>query len=487
MGIHSFPVTTDQTNPANHRTFPTWLTVAAFSILLLIPCFWQSRIQSADLSSHVYNAWLASRIRQGAAPGLWISPQTNNILFDLMLERLFTHAGEDLAQRISVAVSVLIFGWGAVILTFRIAGRNWWLAAPCVAMLAYGFILHMGFFNFYLSLGLCLWYLAIFWNQRWMIRFLAVPLLMLAWTAHPFPVVWAAGMAAYIALAQSIEPRQPLVLPILGFAALIIVRCILTYKFRYAWSLHQAFFITGANELELFGSKYIAPFAALLFIWLNALRTLIKRIGVARLVSTISFQLWLLNAAAVVLIPDRLFFPRFALPFSSVTDRLSLAAGLMMCCVLAAEPVPRFFKAALPLVAALFFGLLYADDRKLNLIEDRLDAVVSQVPQESRVISFLQDRSLRALCVYHDLDRACIGHCFSYANYEPSSRQFRIRARPNNGIVLDDFADPDAVANGTYVIQPRDVPIYLIYPCEKESGNFCLRLLRVGDLDKVPN
>jgi len=30
--------------------------------------------------------------------------------------------------------------------------------------------------------------------------------------------------------------------------------------------------------------------------------------------------------------------------------------------------------------------------------------------------------------IAHSVDRACIGHCFSYSNYEPSSGQFRVRA-----------------------------------------------------------
>src|ERR1700690_4416135 len=149
-----------------------WIAIPLFSLVLLIPCFWQSRIQSADLSSHVYNAWLASLIQQGAAPGLWISSQSKNVLFDLMLGWLFVPVGPGLAQRLAVSFSVLIFGWRAILFIFRLAdqppaSRNWWFAAPCVAMLAYGFIFHLGFFNFYLSLGLCLWYLAIFWDASW--------------------------------------------------------------------------------------------------------------------------------------------------------------------------------------------------------------------------------------------------------------------------------------------------------------------------------
>src|SRR5271170_1444218 len=91
-----------------------WISIPLFSAALLIPCFWQSRIQSADLSSHIYNAWLASKIHHGTAPGLWISSQSNNILFDLILEWLLVRLGPDLAQRLAVSISVLVFGWGGI-------------------------------------------------------------------------------------------------------------------------------------------------------------------------------------------------------------------------------------------------------------------------------------------------------------------------------------------------------------------------------------
>ena len=41
-----------------------WLYVLV-SLLLLAPCYWQSRVQAGDLSSHIYNAWLAQSIERG--------------------------------------------------------------------------------------------------------------------------------------------------------------------------------------------------------------------------------------------------------------------------------------------------------------------------------------------------------------------------------------------------------------------------------------
>ncbi|HUO32825.1 MAG TPA: hypothetical protein VMU80_26665, partial [Bryobacteraceae bacterium] len=130
--------------------------VVLVSALLLIPCFWQQRIQAGDLSSHIYNAWLAQLIERGQAPGLTIARQSNNILFDLMLSRLLNAYGAAAAQRIAVSIAVLVFFWGsfAFVWTYSRERRAPWGLAPCLAMLAYGWVFRMGLFNFYLSLGL---------------------------------------------------------------------------------------------------------------------------------------------------------------------------------------------------------------------------------------------------------------------------------------------------------------------------------------------
>src|SRR5882762_802603 len=57
------------------------ITYVWTSVLLLVPCFWQSRLQAGDLSSHIYNAWLAQSIESGRASGLSIAFQTTNVLF----------------------------------------------------------------------------------------------------------------------------------------------------------------------------------------------------------------------------------------------------------------------------------------------------------------------------------------------------------------------------------------------------------------------
>src|SRR5258707_931700 len=140
------------------------LSVVLLSVLLVLPCVWHRRIEAGDLASHVYNAWLAQLIEKGQAPGLYLSNQWNNVLFDVVLLRTAKLVGFPAAQRIIVSVCALIFFWGVFALVGTITERPPWFLTPCIAMLAYGYSFNMGFINYYLSLGLACFGLAILWR-----------------------------------------------------------------------------------------------------------------------------------------------------------------------------------------------------------------------------------------------------------------------------------------------------------------------------------
>src|SRR5260370_42381591 len=98
------------------------IAILLLSMILLIPCFWQRRIQAGDLASHIYNSWLAQQIHLGKAPGLTLAPLTSNVLFDLALRMLFQAFAAEAAQRISVSAAALSFFWGAFALVSGTSG-----------------------------------------------------------------------------------------------------------------------------------------------------------------------------------------------------------------------------------------------------------------------------------------------------------------------------------------------------------------------------
>lgn len=83
----------------------------------------------------------------------------------------------------------------------------------------------------------------------------------------------------------------------------------------------------------------------------------------------------------------------------------------------------------------------------------------------------------------HIVDRASIGHAFSYNNYEPSTGQFRVRASPGNPFVAAGFTIADKLQTGQYLVRPQDLPMVEIYQCDLTLTRLCMRELAAGELN----
>ena len=473
----------NQSSPLPERRWWREWRFSLFLGLALLPCFWQSRIQAGDLSSHLYNAWLALQIRSGAVHGLSIVPQWTNVAFDWLLTWLLATFGAAAAQRIAGSICVLIFAAGTFVFISAASGRRPWALTPCIAILAYGFVFHIGFFNFYLSLGICLWFLAIFWNGSARGRAAGALLLVPAWLSHPLPVVWAVGAAAYLVVARQMpERRRPLLLAA-SIGTIFALQQFLFARYHASWSPLQALSATGADQALVYGPKYAIVMAGLLLLWLLWLRRRLKE-GGRRVVLQVPAQLLVLTAAGVALIPSRIDFPQYGHALVYIADRMSLAAGVLLLVVLAQVRVLREEKVALAVLTIVFFAFLYADGSWANRKENQVQALVQkQIPLGARAVFLSPVKALRIDPLGHVMDRACIGRCFSYANYEPSTRQFRIRAAANNGVVVPTYKDSYQLASGDYVVQPRDVPLYQVEACKPGGQKYCVRELRAGEVN----
>ena len=120
------------------------------ALLLLVPCFWQPRIEAGDLASHTYNAWLAGQIERGKTPvgSVTLTHPLTNVLSDWALQALLYKIGRTGAERIVVGAAVEIFFWGAFFFVAAVTGERCWIIAPSLGMIAYGVIFHLGFLNF---------------------------------------------------------------------------------------------------------------------------------------------------------------------------------------------------------------------------------------------------------------------------------------------------------------------------------------------------
>jgi hypothetical protein len=460
-----------------------WRMMTAVSALLLVPCFWHRYIVAGDLDSHLYNAWLVQLIERGQAPGLWIARQWNNVLFDFMLSSLGNLFGLQAAERIAVSVSVLVFFWGAFSLVSAAARRAPWFLVPCLGVLAYGWTFMMGFFNYYLSLGLSFFALALWWRGRGNERIFALALAPLIWVAHPFGLIWFVGAAAYVTLARILPTRTHIFLLVLSAAGLAALGRYLSLHFSEAWTPIPGLAANGSDQVFLYGPRYLLPARFLLgFVIACLLADALTRPRGKNAWKeyALSLQLYVVVILGVSLLPGAVRLPQFAAPVMHLTQRFSSLAAVLACCLLGIMRPRKWHLVGFAALAALYFSLLYQDTAVLVRLEGQAERLTSPLPFGSRVTSAIWTSSDLPLLSNHIVDRACIGRCFSWGNYEPSSGQFRVRASPGNPIVASNPNVSMAMQTGSYVVRREDLPLYQIYLCERNTANLCLRELPVG-------
>ncbi len=462
-----------------------WLLCLAVSGIVLVPCFWQRRIQAGDLASHVYNAWLAQLIERGQAPGLWIAQQWHNVLFDLALQSLGSRFGLAVAEKIAVSAAVLIFFWGAFALASAAARRAAWLVAPCLAMLSYGWTFQMGFFNYYLSLGFACFGLALLWRSCGWERAAVLLLVPLIWLAHPLGLVLLAGAGAWIVVAKHVLPRGQLLAGAGAAAALIAMRVYIAGRYQVFRSREPGYFFNGADQLLLYGPQYRWPLILLLAFGLAVIvNEATRRRATERMISPlVPAQLYGLVLLAILLLPETIVLPQYAAPAGFLHERLSCICAIFACCLLASLKPAKWQVAGFYAVAAFFFFYLYGDTATINRLEDRAERVTQSLPYGTRVLATIPPPDGSRILIFHIVDRACIGRCFSYGNYEPGSGQFRVRASPGNRIATTNVSASFAMQRGEYKVQPQDLPLFQILPCAERRTELCIHEGADGQLN----
>jgi hypothetical protein len=465
-----------------------WIRFVGVSAALLIPVYWHRRIEAGDLASHVYNAWLAQLIREGQAPGLWIARQWNNVLFDLLLSWLGSVFGLRVAERIAVSFAVLIFFWGAFALISLMTPRAPWNLSPLIVVFAYGWTFEMGFMNYYISLGLCFLALAAFLHFGNGGRLISLALIPLIWTAHPLGVICFAALAAYTAIAKALQPRHHGYLLVATGIFLLAVRTFLARRYEVKWNGWGYFFFNGADQLALYSSRYYllyALFAALFVVVLATDASSRWREGGFWDACGIPLQLYLAIGTASLLLPTRVRLPQYAEPLSYLTPRLTSVSGILACGVLGTIKPRKWHAIGYALIASAFFTFLYIDTGILNRMEEQVERSVAALPAGHRVVGDIDPGEESRVVIEHIVDRACIGHCFSYENYEPPTGQFRVRAAPGNSIV--DAAPPNgsAIHSTRDLVKALDPPIFEISQCVASAVKICVRELSADEINEL--
>lgn len=460
-----------------------WRRICIISGLMLVPCFWLPRIEAGDLRSHLYNAWLVQLIERGQAPGLYVVHQWNNVLFDSLLSSLGRIFGLHVAERIAVSLVVLIFFWGVFAFVRAVTDRAPWTLVPLIAAITYGWTYQEGLFNYYLSLGLAFGGLAIFWRGRRLARMAVIVVSPVLLLAHPFGFAFLIGGAIYAGVAEDISRRFRWLPLSAALAALVLARIFLSHYYRLKAPALSVEFYNGLDQF-IFGYRYLIPAAAFaVFIAVALGGDLLRRRREQDFSAqyTIPLELYLIVEAAVLLLPDGIYLPQYAAPVSHLTERLTSISAVLLCCPLALIEPRKWRLPALTVIALVFFGMLYRDTARINRMEEQAERLVHSLPPGQRVLDTVIAPGVNRFSFYHMIDRACIGYCFSYGNYEAPSKQFRVRALPGNPYVMSEISQATAMEHGTYVVQAHDLPVYQVYQCGPVWTELCIRQLEAGE------
>jgi hypothetical protein len=466
------------------------LRVAVLSVLLVIPCFWHRRIEAGDLASHVYNAWLAQLIEKGQAPGLYIVHRWSNILFDVSLLHTANVIGFGAAEKIVIALCVLICFWGVFAFVSAVTDRPPWFLTPCLAMLAYGYSFNMGFMNYYLSLGLACFGMAVLWRARGIDWIAGAFFAALALLAHPIGFLWAIGTLAYVNIRAKLPGWWKVALPLGNLLGLLAVLWYAAHRpsLLADWDRGPFYLYNGADQLALYGTRYVAVafaafFLGVIFVALDFYQR--RREGSLWKTFELPFELYFVAFCATSLLPENLRPSVEAGWIGLLGSRLTSISAIFGFCILGTLRPKKWHLAGFSACSMVFFSFLYQDTGWLNRLEANAEKLVSDLPAGTRVITTIgAPPDSRISFIGHAAERACIGHCFSYANYEPASGEFRVRVRKGSPVATASTDDAEDMASGEYEVDDADIPIMQIYQCDPtDLTKLCIRDLESGEVN----
>ena len=331
----------------------------------------------------------------------------------------------------------------------------------------------------------CMWALAIAHRGRGWERLWAIPLGFLVWMAHPLGLLALLCLGTYLVVAARVRLRTQIALLALAVIAFAASRVYVARHLPSTWRLSGM----GFDQVMLFGLRYVPLAVVFAVLIVLAIRADYRQ----RVKSAESFtryhlplQMYLLSVAFISFMPRTIDLPQYAAGGALITPRLTTLCAVLLCALLGVTTPRRWHLAGLSALAATFFLFLYLDTGRLNRMEAQAERYERTLPPGRRFLATIHRWPGSRVMIQHTVDRACIGYCFSYGNYEPSSLQFRLRAQPGNPYVLANFDRASATERGEYIVQPGDLPVYEIYECSGNSSELCMRELSAGENNGAP-
>jgi len=355
-------------------------------------------------------------------------------------------------------------------------------------MLAYSYSFSMGFLNYYLSLGLACFGLAILWRGRGLAWVGAAIFAALALLAHPMGFLWLAGTVAYLRVRDTLPRGWKLALPLGATLAFYAVSWYAAHRpaLLADWDRGPFYLYNGADQLALYGQRYVAlAVAAFLFGVICVLFEILGRRGEGFSWKRfeLPFELYAVTFCATALLPENLRPLVYGGWIGLLGSRLTTISAILGLCILGMLRSRRWHFAGFGACSLVFFVFLYQDTGWVNRLEANAEKLLRNLAPGTRIIATVwAPPDSRIEFVAHSVERACIGHCFSYANYEPASGEFRVRVRKGSPVATASSDDAEDMTSGEYEVDDSDLPLKQIYQCDaSDLTELCIRDLVAGE------
>jgi hypothetical protein len=187
---------------------------------------------------------------------------------------------------------------------------------------------------------------------------------------------------------------------------------------------------------------------------------------------------------ATALLPENLRLSLYDGWIGLLGSRLTTISAIFGLCFLGNLKPRKWHLAGFAVCTIVFFAFLYQDTGWLNRLEANAEKLVADLPSGTRVIVLTQaPEDSRITFIGHAVERACIEHCFSYANYEPASGQFRVRVRKGSPVAASSTDDAEDMTSGQYDFDDLGFAVKQIYQCDaNDLTKLCIRELSGGDV-----
>ncbi len=457
------------------RRLATALTILGIALLICLPFLTTPSPQLGDLHTHLYNAWLTNLLNS-TEPGsllkdcfFLVTPWTNTFLDRLLSFSLRFLLPHD-AARLAAILTVSLFFWSTIVWQRQALGRWAIVSGPLILALAHGWLLQAGFLNFLLGLSAAFAFSASLSLTLIPRLLLCGTFIVLGFLAHAI----AFGLAICLLQLHLYLAAKPLRVALLLSGATVVSLLALRFVLVKSGIGAADFFPFRSLGLAAFGGA--GTFAAIMPIFLFA--SLISFLAIRRR-ATPGVFVSLIALAAAFLIPEEISLPHLPRPMSFNGVRISTLTWIFL--LMAAEECnpPRWLLAPSLAILLASLSLFHMDQTRLTQIHDGIRDAVHTLPPNSRVL--LQTRRSGASVdgILHMIDSACIGHCYSLANYVPASNHFRIQRRDGCRLCLSAQRLVD-FENSRFVVGEEDLPAWSVYATG--PSQFAVAPLRFGEL-----